>query len=60
MTKKILFNAPDDFAEALRVEADKRDMSMSAIIRLSVAEWLRYQGYEVDHKIKWGGKRNGN
>ena len=59
MTQKILFSAPDDMYEALKKEAAKRDMPMSAIIRISVAEWLGYQGERVTREIKWGGKRDG-
>ena len=59
MTQKILFNAPDDMYEALKKEAKKRDTPMSSLIRVSLAEWLRYQGHLVSKDVQWGGKRNG-
>jgi hypothetical protein len=59
MTQKILFNAPQDMYEALKKEADKRKTPMSSLIRISVAEWLGYQGHQVTKDVQWGGKRNG-
>ena len=59
MTQKILFNAPIDMYAALKAEAVKRQTPMSALIRISIAEWLSYQGYEVTKNVEWGGKRDG-
>jgi hypothetical protein len=60
MTQKILFNAPDDMYMALKSESTKRQTPMSALIRVSIAEWLGYQGYEVTKHVEWGGKRDGH
>ena len=60
MTQKILFNAPEDMYAALKSEAAKRQTPMSALIRISIAEWLGYQGHEVTRHVEWGGKRNGD
>ena len=60
MAQKIIFNAPDKMYEVLKQEANKRDMTMSAIIRTSIAEWLSFQGHNVPRTMEWGGKRNVN
>ena len=61
MNKNIMFMATDEMYEELQRQAENRDMSMSALIRLSIAEWLRNQGRPVKHKIAWGGlRRDGN
>ena len=37
---KLLITIPDEMRKALRGEAESRGMSMSAITRLALADWL--------------------
>jgi hypothetical protein len=57
-TQKLLITIPDEMRDALRVEAKSRGMSMSAITRLALADWLARAGhFDIPYRVQWGGVR---
>ena len=60
-TQKLLITIPDEMRLALESEAASRGMSMSAITRLALAEWLARAGhFDVPYRVQWGGLRERN
>jgi hypothetical protein len=57
-THKLLITMPEPMRAALEEEAKKRNMSMAAIARSSIAEWLARSGYhDIPYRVQWGGVR---
>ena len=57
-TQKILITVPDEMRTALQEEAEARGMSMSAITRLALADWLARAGhFDIPYRVQWGGAR---
>ena len=55
---KLLITIPDEMRKALRGEAESRGMSMSAITRLALADWLARAGhFDIPYRVQWGGAR---
>lgn len=55
---KIPITFPDDLYEALRIEAEKRNTTIAALVREYIAAGLAKEGIKVSQRVQWGGNRH--
>ena len=52
--ERIVFNATDEMAAAIRGQAQERRITRSEIIREALEEYFERRGTTMDERIEWG------
>ncbi len=61
MANKLGITLPEDMYQALQQIAADEDRVIAYIVRRALAEYLsKNYGIDVEHNLKWGGKRGEN
>jgi hypothetical protein len=54
---KVPITFSDELYDALRIEAERRNATIAALVREYIATGLAQQGVVVTQKVQWGGNR---
>lgn len=52
--RRIVFHAPDEMADEIKKESQRRLAPISAIVREALEEYFRNRGIEFDTRVEWG------